>query len=262
MDPNSYLLIFAYSVTSTTSVEAACDSVLGTPIKLVPGFHLSQTGTIVGENQQSTALVSLISSLGLTGCSPSVSPTIQSSDISTETSVSSITSPALPLPSSPSSSSSLPSPALPLLSSPSSSSSLPSPTTSSSPSASFAHPVSHGLNKQDEIAVGLVVPVAVIASLLVTLISWRRYRTRRQAETNNNTKLPEDAQPYLQQKPELGAEERRTYEREAQEVRYEMQGEDTIHELGPEGDIHRISRRQELQGPEHSKELEVPDELS
>ena len=245
MDPNSYLVIFAYSVTSTTSVAGACDSVLGTSIKIDSGFRLSQTGTTVGENQQSTALISLISSLGLTGCSPSVSSTIQSSDISTETSVSSITSPALPL-----------------LSSPSSLSSLSSPTTSSSPSASFAHPVSHGLNKQDKIAVGLVVPVAVIASLLVTLISWRRYRTRRQAETNNNTKLPEDAQPYLQQKPELGAEERRTYEREAQEVRYEMQGEDTIHELGPEGDIRGISRRQELQGPEHSKELEVPGESS
>ena len=244
MDPNSYLEIYAYSVTSTTSVAGACDSVLGTSINLGPGFQVSQTGTIVGQNQQSTALVSLISSLGLKGCSPSVSSTIQSSNVSTGASVSSITSPALP---------SLPST--------SSSSLLPLPTTFNSSSASLSGPVYRGLDRQDKIAVGVVVPIAVIASLRAILISWRRYRTRKQAQSDNNTTLPEDAQPYLQQKPELGAEERRTYEMEAQEVRYEMQGKDDIHEIGPEGDT-GISRRQELQGPEHSKELEVPDKLS
>ena len=91
------------------------------------------------------------------------------------------------------------------------------------------------------------------------LISWRRYRTRRRAETDNNTTLPEDAQPGFQQKPELEAKEKGKYEMEAQEMRYEMQREDAIHEIGPEGDIRRISRLQELQGPEHSKEVEVTD---
>ena len=239
---NIYFAIVAYSVTSTTLVSEACNSILGRSIGLSSIFNFNQTGAILGGSQQSTALVSLISSLGLKGCSPSVSSTIQSSSVSTGTLVSSITSPALPL-----------------LPSPSSSSSLPSSTTFNGSSASFSGPVYRGLNRQDKIAVGVVVPIAVIASLLITLISWRRYRTRRQAKTDNNTTLPEDAQPYLQQKSELGAEERRTYEMEAREMRYEMQGQDTIHEIGPEEDIRRISRRQELQGPEFSKELAVPD---
>ena len=128
-----------------------------------------------------------------------------------------------------------------------------------SSSASFSSPVYRGLNKQDEIAVGVVVPIAVTASLLIILISWQRYRTRRRAETDTKTTLPEDTQPYLQQKAELGAEEARKYELEAREVRHEMHGEDAIHEIGPEGDMRRMSRLQGLQGPEHSKELEVPD---
>ena len=76
-----------------------------------------------------------------------------------------------------------------------------------SSSASFSSPANRELDRQDTIAVGVVVPVAVIASLMVVLIFRWRYRTRRQAKTDNNTTLPEETQPYLQQKPELGAEE-------------------------------------------------------
>ena len=230
-------------MTSTTLVSEACDSILGRSIGLSSLSTANQTGGTLGAIQQSTALDSLISSLGLKGCSTSVSSTIQSSNVSNGTSVSTVTSPALPL-----------------IPSPSSSSSLPSPTTFNSSSASFSSPVYRGLNKQDKIAVGVVVPIAVIASLLIILISWRRYRTRRQVRTDDNTTLCEEAQPYLQQKPELGAEEREKYEMEAQEVRHEMQGADAIYEIGPEEDTRRTSRLQELQGPEHSKELEVPDE--
>ena len=81
-------------------------------------------------------------------------------------------------------------------------------------------------------------------------------------ETVNDTALPQDIQPYLQQEAELEDEERRRYEMEAQEVRHEMQGEDDIHEIGLGRDQRRISRLQELKGSEPSKELEVPDKSS
>ena len=115
---------------------------------------------------------------------------------------------------------------------------------------------------QEEVAVGVVVPIVVIVLSLVIPIPRRRYQTQRQADVDNNTALPKDAQPYLQQKSEMGAEERGTYEIQAQEVRYEMQGEDTIHEIGLAGDLPGLSRCQELQGPDPSKKLEVPNQVS
>ena len=107
-----------------------------------------------------------------------------------------------------------------------------------------------------------MVPIAVIASLLLMLTFWRSYQNRKQIKTDNDTALPQDVQPYLQQKAELEDEERRTYEMEALEVRREMYGEDAIHEIGLERDQRRISRLQELKGSKFSKELEVPNKMS
>ena len=254
MDPNSYFAIIAYSVTSTTSVSKACDSVLRRSIALSPISRVSQNGTVLGEDQQSTALLSVISSLGLKGCSPAVSSTLQSLNVSTGPSGSTVTSPALLSLPSPSSLSSLLSlSSAPLLS---------SPTTSSHLSSSLSIPVSSGLNGQGKIVVGVVVPFAVIGLLLIIPVSWRRYRTRKQIETVNDAALPQDIQPYLQQKPELEAEERERYEMEAQDARHEMQGEDAIHEIGLERDQRPVLRLQELKGSEPSKELEVPNNLS
>ena len=68
----------------------------------------------------------------------------------------------------------------------------------------------------------------------------------------------EDQQPYLQQKAELEAEEKRKYELEARERRYEIGVEGERYELPVEGQDMMIRTRQELRGEEHSTELGVP----
>lgn len=108
--------------------------------------------------------------------------------------------------------------------------------------------------------------------IVLGILAWRRYRKRRTAavtdvidkELSSST---EDTQPYLQQKPELDAEEATKHELQAEEQRYEL-AEDTIHEMQDGDQNHEIltERRaamasltatHELKGEEHSKELEA-----
>lgn len=83
--------------------------------------------------------------------------------------------------------------------------------------------------------------------------------------------MSEETQPYLQQKAELEAEEKRRLELEAVEVRYEMDGANDSKEMPAPGsdvrnEIDTITRppmpslreRQELRGEDCSKELEAP----
>ena len=86
-----------------------------------------------------------------------------------------------------------------------------------------------------------------------------------------HTGSEEETQPYLQQKAELEAEEKRRLELETVEVRNEMDGRDHMNEMPAQGsevanEIDTIERpamssleeRHELKGEEHSKELEAP----
>ena len=83
--------------------------------------------------------------------------------------------------------------------------------------------------------------------------------------------MSEETQPYLQQKAELEAEEKRRIELEAVEVRYEMDGGDDRKEMpAPGSDVRTeidtttrpsmpsLRETQELRGEEFSRELEVP----
>lgn len=83
--------------------------------------------------------------------------------------------------------------------------------------------------------------------------------------------MSEETQPYLQQKAELEAEEKRRLELEAVEVRYEMDGETSRKAMPAPGndvrnEIDTVTRppmpslreRQELRGEEFSRELEAP----
>ncbi len=92
----------------------------------------------------------------------------------------------------------------------------------------------------------------------------------RKDSTRDTSDILDKSQPYLQQKAELEAEERRKFELEAQEKRYELDADDTIHEA--EGENHRhefsterirspmlsIRTRQESRGEEYSRELGSP----
>lgn len=69
--------------------------------------------------------------------------------------------------------------------------------------------------------------------------------------TKQGNTMGEGNQPYLQQKAELEAEERRRHELEAAGIVHELDGEDGVHELS---DTERKTR-QELKGEEFSQEL-------
>ena len=69
-----------------------------------------------------------------------------------------------------------------------------------------------------------------------------------------------DNQPFLQQKAELEAEERRKYELEARQKIHEMDGSTEIIEIPAGTQEHRLAvmrSRQELTGGEYSQELDA-----
>ena len=135
---------------------------------------------------------------------------------------------------------------------------------------SYAPPSGSGThNTLAKVAIESAVPVAVLALVLLGLSIWYRRRkahntrheeittSQEEEEEEEEEETQEDAQPYLQLKPELEAEENRKHELEAQERRYEMGSQGERYELPAEQEpVTRI--RQELRGEEHSKELEVP----
>ena len=88
---------------------------------------------------------------------------------------------------------------------------------------------------------------------------WRclQYRKRKLGDqAQKQGTATEDPQPYLQQKGELEAEERRKYELEAKERRYELgSGEICEMETGEEGNCPNGLRGGELRGEECSREL-------
>lgn len=78
-------------------------------------------------------------------------------------------------------------------------------------------------------------------SIILGALTWHRLHKRRIAAAaaidKGPSSSPEDAQPYLQQKSELDAEEARKHELHAEELRYEL-AEDTIHEMQDEDHGH------------------------
>ena len=119
----------------------------------------------------------------------------------------------------------------------------------------------HSLDKQAKIGIGVAIPVAVTALVLLIVLLWRRSRKIKESDgLKEENAVPEDNQPYLQQKAELEAEEKRKNELEAEEKRYELDGETRIHEMSDEGShgLPYPNVMQELRGEEHSRELEVP----
>lgn len=122
---------------------------------------------------------------------------------------------------------------------------------------------SESYDEKAKIATGVAIPVASLGLVLLAFVVYRRRKTRKtlkeqDASSQRQESPREDTQPYLQQKAELEAEEKRKYELEARERRLEMGNEGERYELPVEGEGRMIRARQELRGEEHSTELEVP----
>lgn len=110
-----------------------------------------------------------------------------------------------------------------------------------------------GLSLGTKFGIGIAISVGTIALIMFGVFLWRRDRKQSRAilKPPETTEQQEDtSEPFVRQKAELDAEQRR-HEMEAN-TRHELE-EGGRHELDAE------DRRQELKGDDHSRELEVPE---
>ncbi|KAL9113979.1 MAG: hypothetical protein Q9187_007549 [Circinaria calcarea] len=141
------------------------------------------------------------------------------------------------------------------------------PTTIKIPSTPFESSIPTGLGTGAKIGIGLGIP-AIVLTVLGVFFVWRHIGRQKEVGSKQHsiaaqagTSTMQDPQPFLQQKAEMDAEQRR-YEMEANETRYELQGGSSIHEVQVVERAHEMQKgkpRQELKGAEHSQELEVPE---
>ena len=78
--------------------------------------------------------------------------------------------------------------------------------------------------------------------------------------------MTSNTQLYVDQKAELGDEERRRHEMDAESLKYEVDGEDRIFEMPCDRDSatgpSSLQRLHEMRGAEHSQELDVSGSAS
>ena len=253
----SFLLFTAYNIVSQFVTNGQCQATLGSIIPVSPVFSVSQPANVNYTEFQSVATDSFADYLGFSPCSGSAeevsSTTLSNSNLLVATVL------ATPTASNPSS-------LTPVASGPDQNSTQSISTGTNGQNSSSTHTVStHSLGSHDtkvKLATGVTIPVAFLGLVLLGFLVYRRRKNQKTLEedpTSQDSGSPqEDPQPYLQQKAELEAEEKRKHELEARERRYEIGNEGERYELPvEEGDL-MIRSRQELRGEEHSRELEVP----
>ncbi|KAL8896444.1 MAG: hypothetical protein Q9207_007701 [Kuettlingeria erythrocarpa] len=116
---------------------------------------------------------------------------------------------------------------------------------------------------QTKIAVGVASPIIIILISALTflgIIHYRKNKRRAQSISAKPESSTED-QPYLQQKGELDAEERRRFELDAEQKKYELEGDNDIHELPTTSNSCARTRldRHEVRGEEQCKELRAEE---
>lgn len=125
-----------------------------------------------------------------------------------------------------------------------------------SPSSTVSAPKT-SLNVGGDSAIVLA-SVFVIAGVAFTIWKILQYRKRNLNGRNQDAITTSDTdRPYLQQKGELDAEEKRKYELQAEERRYELTGDNQIREMTVDHPYEMSTQRtQELRGEEHLRELD------
>ncbi|KAL8930803.1 MAG: hypothetical protein Q9208_000344 [Pyrenodesmia sp. 3 TL-2023] len=118
-----------------------------------------------------------------------------------------------------------------------------------------ASPSSSGLGVGAKAAIGVCIPLAMLVIITLAGLGIVKRRKRKSHNSSGEPSAPsKDDQPYLQQKGELEAEERRKYELQAEIKQYELEGDHDIQEMStPANDL--ALNRPELRGEEHCKEL-------
>ena len=216
----SIIFFTAYSVTSEYLSDGLCITTTGSPIPVSPEVTITKP-----TDANSTAFESSITSLfhdhlGFASCSGNHNPV---QIVTSLVQVANITPDPLET------ATADPFPSTTLVSSASN-------ITSSSPTtSSVAGNISSGFTTKDKAATGVVIPVVAIISLVLGILFYLRRRRKRSESGKDTHGSEEETQPYLQQKAELEAEEKRRLELEAVEVRYEMDGRDYRNEMQYKG---------------------------
>ena len=252
----SIIVFTAYTVTSEYSSHGLCITITGSPVSLSPEVSFTMPAEANFTAFESSITSVFYDHLGFSTCDGNdnsvqiVTSLVNVSDI-TPTPLETVTADPFPSTTLVSSASNI---------------------TSSSPmTSSVAGNISSGFTTKDKAATGVVIPVVAIISLVLGILFYLRRRRKRSESGKDTHGSEEETQPYLQQKAELEAEEKRRLELEALEVRYELDGRDYSSEMPAQGsevgnEIDTIERpalsslkeRHELKGEEHSKELEAP----
>ena len=103
----------------------------------------------------------------------------------------------------------------------------------------------------------LIALIVLILLFLLVLLCLARRKRKQSEKAQQARPVVNENQPYLQQKGELEAEEKRKYELQAEERRYELPEENAIREMSSTDERAERSnaRRPELRGEEHCREL-------
>ena len=247
----SFILLTGYNVASQYMSAGQCQLTLGPWISVSPFYSVSQPATVVSAEAQSTAIDLFSAYLGFSDCSGS-GEEVTASALSSLPAASLIAAPTAPIPSSPT----------PVTSGPNRNSTQSNVAGTNSSNNSSTQSVSTrstaSSDKKIKISLGVAIPVASLGLVLLGYLVYKRRKVQETLKEEDVTSKKEDHQPYLQQKAELEAEEKRKHELEARERRYEMGVEGERYELPVERQDMMIQTRQELRGEEHSTELDVP----
>lgn len=228
----SYIVFTAYSIINQYPAEGFCVTTTGLPISLVPPYSVLRPTSIPASDFESIAGSSLLTHIGSSSCIG------QGKDV---TPIALVQLPTGTLPSANSTSTGAPI----------------SGNSTVKPVPGSRHET---LDEQAKIGIGIAIPFVVRALFLLALLLWRRYRRNKGANAATAEHVEsEGAQPYLQQKPELEAEEKRKQELDAEERRYELNGESEIHEMSDTSNngLPASHILQELRDEEHARELGV-----
>ena len=242
------IVLTAYSITSAYLSDGVCFTTSGVPITIKPAYTITSPTTVPSSEFPAIAGSKFNEFLGFSNCVGSgeelfPTPIIQATNISVTPAPSaslrvdatSTTSPTL---------------------------------RSSNATEPTATP---GLDEPERTGIGIGVSFAALLLISLVAVIWRKRRFRLaaiSAEAQRGTQdrqdrksaIRGDGQPYLQQKPELEAEEQQKHELEAWQKIYELDQEREIKE-SPAGIYeHRLAvmqTRLELESGEHSQELDT-----
>ena len=228
----SYLIFTAYNLASQYQTNGECQLALGSLIPLNPVFSVLQPAKVNSTDFQSVAKDSFTNHIGFSTCSGSGEEVT----------------------------------AFPVTSGPHQifTQSISTGTNGQNPSSthSVSKLSSGSYQKRVEVANGVAIPIAFLGLALLGFLLYRCRKNQKTLKEEDPTSQDlgspqEDSQPYLQQKAELEAEEKRKHELEARERTYEIGSEGRRYELQVEEEDLMIRTRQELRGEEHSTELGV-----